>query len=89
MDENNSTVIDLVSAGYTVEQSIDAVDKYGTLEAALSYLEMSAEEENEGQSETTCIPLPCKRQLSGEEDDFNIDWYVIKATWWQVPQRLT
>lgn len=48
VDENNAMVVDLVSAGYSIDESIDAVDKYGTLEAALTHLEMDEEEEEEG-----------------------------------------
>lgn len=38
VDEDHSVVKDLVLAGYSLEQSIDAVENYGTLDAALEYL---------------------------------------------------
>lgn len=74
IDENNATVVDLVSAGYTVEQSIDAVDRYGTLEAALNHLEMDEVDE---EAEAGVIPVPYyDQQLSREDsqDSNNMDW---------------
>ena len=44
VDKYNPTVAELVSAGFVVEQSIDAVKRYETLDAAMEYL-MSSDEE--------------------------------------------
>jgi hypothetical protein len=66
VDENNAIVKDLVSAGYTVEQSIEAVDTYETLEAALDYLEMGEEEE---EGEHGVIPIRCNIQISREDSE--------------------
>ncbi len=72
IDENNSVVVDLVSAGYSVQESIDAVDKYGTLEAALSYLEM----DDDDQEENGVILTSNQRQFSREDsqDSVIMDW---------------
>ena len=47
INKNHSVVQQLCSAGYTEEQSMDAVERYKTLEKSLNYL-MSAGEEDEG-----------------------------------------
>lgn len=72
IDENNAIVADLVSAGYTLEQSIDAVDRYGTLEAALDHL---GEEDGEEDDEPEVIPSLSSRQFSRDESkDADMDW---------------
>lgn len=68
VDENNAAVMDLVAAGFTVEQSIDAVNKCGNLEAALTYLEGCEVDDYE----TGIIPLKFSREDS--QDGFSIDW---------------
>lgn len=68
IDETNAIVVDLVSAGYTVEQSIDAVDRYGTLEAALTRLEMDEEGEEE-EGEAGVIPVLYRQQISREDSE--------------------
>ena len=86
VNENHSVVIDLLLADYTVEESIDAVERcetYGhdmtldsdrTLESALEYLaRLTAEEDGDGE------PVPStERHLSREDsqthDDFNMEW---------------
>lgn len=50
--ENNPNVVALVEADYSVKQSIDAVVRCETLEAALTYLE---EKEN---SDEEFVPTP-------------------------------
>jgi hypothetical protein len=73
VDEDHAVVVELVSAGFTVEQSIDAVDRYGTLEAALSYLE--EDEEREDEDEAGVIPVPHSRQFSMEAPkSIDMDW---------------
>ena len=44
VDKYNPIVAELVSAGFAVEQSIDAVKNYETLDAAMEYLISSGEE---------------------------------------------
>ena len=39
VDENHTIVKELISAGYTVERSLGAVNKYDTLDAAMNYLD--------------------------------------------------
>ncbi len=86
MNENHPVVAELLSAGYTLEESIDAVEgreTYGhdmtldsdrTLESALEYLDqLTAEEDGEGE----LLPST-ERHLSREDsqthDDFNMEW---------------
>lgn len=81
VDEANLSVLDLESAGYTVEESIGAVEKYGTLEAALIHLQMSTFEKDDAEGETGVIPLPYQHQLSKDDsqEDFNIEWYLYNT----------
>lgn len=76
IDENHSVVKNLVSAGYTVEQSINAVENCGTLEGALDYLGTVDMDEEEGE----LFPSAYKPQLSNEDsqpyDTFKMKWYV-------------
>lgn len=76
VDENHSIVKDLVSAGYTVQQGIDAMEKYGTLEGALDYLGTIDIDEEEDE----LFPSTYKPQLSSEDsqpnDTFKMKWYV-------------
>lgn len=78
VDENNSVVKELVAAGYSVEQSIEAVEKRETLDAALGYLEELAIEEIEEDNGRDLIPYAYKQQLSREDsqpvDDFKMKW---------------
>ena len=70
IDENNAIVADLVSAGYTLERSMDAVDRYGTLDAALEHLGEEEEDDEPG-----VIPSLNSRQYSREDSkDANMDW---------------
>lgn len=71
VDENNPIVLKLKSAGYTLEQSIDAVDKYGELKAALEYLEM--EQEVEMEDEPDVIAVPQDRQISREDSNGSVN----------------
>lgn len=78
IDEKHPNVSALVEADYTVEQSIDALSKCGTLEAALDYLgTMSASEDEESDEQMDLIPSAgC--QFSHDEDPqqnkFGLDW---------------
>ena len=73
VDENDSAVMDLVSAGYTMDQSIDAVARFGTLEAALNHLEALVEEDED--VETDLIPTAFHQQFSRENSqEENMDW---------------
>ncbi len=86
MNENHPVVKELLSADYTLEESIDAVkicETYGhdmvldterTLESALKYLaQLTVEDDGEGE----LLPST-KRHLSHEDsqthDDFNMEW---------------
>lgn len=75
VDENNSVVKDLIAAGYSEEQSIEAVERCGILDAALEYLEEVAMVESEEENESEFIP---STQLSYEDsypaDDFRMIW---------------
>lgn len=71
IDENNSLVIKLMSAGYTVDQCIDAVDRCGSLEYALNYLELP---EDDVDIEKDLIPTSSHSQFSREGANFNMDW---------------
>ncbi len=73
VDENHPVVQDLVSAGYTVEQSIDAVEKYEILDAAMDYLDQQALDEDD---EKDLIPSrPCyNQQTSNDALDDRIAW---------------
>ena len=77
VDENHSVVIDLLSAGYSLEESIDAVercetnDPARTLESAMEYLaELPAED-----GESDLFPST-QRHLSREDsqDDIIMEW---------------
>ena len=75
VDENNSIVLDLVNAGFSMDMSVDAVAKYETLEAALEHLEMMEQEGDE--EEERVIPVSYKTQLSREDShgvDVQMDW---------------
>lgn len=76
VDECNSVVVELVKAGFTLEQSIKAVEKYRTLEASLEYLDKSAFDEDE-EVEEDLIPTSSSHQLPLEEshpDGFKMEW---------------
>ena len=76
VDENNSIVKELIGAGYSMEQCIEAVERHETLEGALEYLEELALDEEE--DERDLIPSTYKHQLSREDsqpvDDFKMSW---------------
>ena len=76
VDEDNSVVKDLIGAGYSMEQSINAVERCETLEGALEYLgELVLDEEED---ERDLIPSTYKHQFSREDsqpvDDFKMMW---------------
>lgn len=75
--ENNPIVLDLVKANYSVEQSIAAVVKCGTLDAALVYLEESVIQD-ENSDEEEFIPTPFKDHNS----IFAEKWCIILLTVW-------
>jgi hypothetical protein len=64
VNEDHSVVKELISADFTVEQSIDAVNRCGTLEPALDYLEQDKDEAG-------VIPVPQSRQFSMEAPKFS------------------
>ena len=77
VDENNSIVKELIGASYTVEQSINAVERCETLKDSLAYLEDIAMEEIEEDNERDLIPSTNKQQLSRDSqsvDDFKMSW---------------
>lgn len=77
VDESNSAVIELVKAGYTLEQSVEAVEKHRTLEASLEFLEKSVFDEDDEEVEVDLIPTSSSNQLTREEsqpDGFKMDW---------------
>lgn len=77
VDEHHPVVQDLVSAGYTIEQSIDAVEKYETLDPAMEYLEQQVLEADD---ERDLIPSrPGYSQQASNDDDVFLDG--SKMTW--------
>ena len=78
VDENHAVVQDLISAGYAVEQSIDAVEKFETLEAAMEYLDQLVLDED---NEKDVIPSkPAYIQQSSNDDNLHVD--DIRMAWW-------
>ena len=69
IDENNPIVLELVSAGYTVEKSIKAVDRCETLDEALNYLEIDEDDEDV----LGIIPGSSERQISREDSQGSND----------------
>lgn len=78
VDDNHSAVQALVSAGYNVELSIDAVEKYETVDAAMEYLDQQVLDDD---NEIDLIPSsrPEYNQQSSHEDHFLLE--DIKITW--------
>ena len=72
IDEHNSIVQDLVSAGYTVEKSVETVAKYPSLEAALEHLQVMETGEEEG--EAPLIPESQFSRQNSEAEGFKADW---------------
>jgi hypothetical protein len=68
VNEDHAVVKELISADFTVEQSIDAVNRCGTLEPALDYLEQGKEREDK--DEAGVIPVPQSHQFSMEAPKF-------------------
>lgn len=77
VDEDHAVVKELVSAGYPVDQSIDAVEKFDTLESAMEYLDQQVLDEDD---ERDLIPSgpSYKRQASNDDQVFLEDF---KMTW--------
>ena len=70
-------VQDLVNAGYTLEQSIDAVDRYPTVRAAMEYLNKMEDDEDEDEDANGAIPVVVGRLLSREDSqDDATEWFV-------------
>ena len=78
VDENNSMVQSLVNAGYALEQSIDAVDRYPTVKAAMEYLDkMEDDEDEDKEGDNGAIPVIVGRLLSREDSqDDATEWFV-------------
>lgn len=76
VDETHPLVIQLVEAGYRVKQSIDAIAKYRTLEAAMDHMvDTSDSEEEDDDDEPELIPS-AKKQFSRLDSvaDFEMNW---------------
>lgn len=74
VDENHPLVLKLKSAGYSVDQSIDAVARSGSLEEALMYLGSGPVEEDD---EDELFQISFGRQLStGESPADSFKMYV-------------
>ena len=89
VDEYHSVVASLVKANYTLEESIEAVVKCGTLDAALHHLEMAAMEDHDSKD---LIPLNLEQHYSREpsrEDSTQVDWYSECSVLYTVNQTLT
>ncbi len=69
-------MIELVEAGYSERQSIDAIAKYRTLEAAMDHMvDTSDNEEDDDDEEPDLIPS-AMRQFSRQDSvtDFEMNW---------------
>ncbi len=64
VDKSHPIVQELISADYPEERSILAVRKFGTLDAAMKYLDQS----NEGDGEKDCKGSPSKANNMLEDD---------------------
>jgi hypothetical protein len=76
VDENNSMVQDLVNAGYAMEKSIDAVDRYPTVKAAMEYLDKMEDDEDEDKDDSGVIPVVVGRLPSEDSQDDTISEWV-------------
>ena len=78
VDDNHRAVQALVSAGYNVEQSIDAVEKYETIDAAMGYLDQQVLDDG---NEMDLIPSKPRynQQFSRDEEHFLLE--DIKIAW--------
>ena len=67
-------MIQLVNAGYSEKQSVDAIAKYRTLEAAMDHMEDTSDEEDDDE-EPELFPS-AMRQFSREDSfpAFEMDW---------------
>lgn len=83
VDEKHPAVIELVKAGYSEKQSIDAIAKYGTLEAAMDHMADTSDEEDDANEEPDLIPS-VTRQFSREDSlpDFEMNWWDIAVHGW-------
>lgn len=69
VDENHPVVLKCVKAGYTMEQSIDAVAKCGSVVDSLSYLARADLDEDDNEAEL--FPTSNKHHLFPEESPEN------------------
>lgn len=82
VDENHAIVQDLLSAGYSLEQSIEAVERCETLEAAMAYLDQQILDED---TERDVIPSrpTLIQQTSNDDrpdlDEFRMTWYAKRV----------
>ena len=75
VDEHHSVVQDLVSAGYNVEQSIHAVEKRETLEAAMEYLDQQVVDDEDDDEHVLIPSAPgFNQQSSHDEDEYKMTW---------------
>lgn len=72
VDESNLDVLNLVSVGFTLKQSIDAMIEYGTVRSALVYLE-SMEGDEEVQADIGHVATP-KEHIFREDHDTIMNW---------------
>ena len=70
MDENHPIVQQLVAADFTVEESVDAVKKFQTVDAAFQYLNQISGDEFEDQNEVECSELSSDSQV---DDDMLVE----------------
>lgn len=78
VDDNHSAVQALVDAGYDVEQSIDAVEKYETVGAAMEYLDQQVLANDDNEKDLIPSGSGYNKQSSHEDhlllDDIKIAW---------------
>ena len=71
IDEHNSSVQDLVSAGYTLKKSMEAVAQYSDVQAALEHLVMETGSE---EGEPPLIPEGQFSRQNSEAETFIVEW---------------
>lgn len=74
VDENHFVVQELLSAGYNLEESIDAVECCETLDASIDYLDQKALAENDDKE---LIFRPKYDQQTSHENKFYLDDFKI------------
>ena len=95
IDETHPAVMRLIEAGFSVEQSIEAVERCGgDLGTALDYLENLIINEGEIEDEGKLLPSSYKHELSYEDsqsssEDIKMEWYVHRLCYHFEDKKIT